>query len=432
MKHKLRKGLAVAVILLFIEVSVIPSTGAFVDTDIDYNNPPSAPIFLGPTRGVVGEHYRYTINSTDPDGDDVYYRVMWELNVLYEWIGPFPSGEEINIGHTWDERGTYYVLSQAKDVHNATSDFTVLEVIIGETIYVDDDNTEGPWNGTIEYPYQYIQDGINNAFRYNTVFVYNGTYYENVIVYKSINLIGENRETTIIEGNRSVYLSVDWVNISGFTIQCGIDLDSYGNNNTISGNTLGRIGLENSYNNIISNNIICNRSYWKSIDLSYSCNNIITDNKILDSVHGIGLSYSSNNIITGNNIISNAIGIDIHSSNNNIITGNNISKFIGITLAESNSNNITGNNIISNLMGIWLIFSIKNIIEKNNFIGNIRHAYFHLVRKFWIGNHWDSNYWNKWIGIGPKIIFGRLGLYEMIPWVNFDWHPAQEPYDMGV
>jgi len=71
MKHKLRKGLAVAVILLFISVSVIPSTGTFVDTDINCNNPPTAPIFLGPTRGVVGGYYRYTMNSTDPDGDDV-------------------------------------------------------------------------------------------------------------------------------------------------------------------------------------------------------------------------------------------------------------------------------------------------------------------------------------------------------------------------
>jgi len=105
-----KKGLVVAVILLFIGMSVVPSTGTCVDTDIDYNNPPTAPIFLGPTRGVVGEGCHYTINSTDPDGDDIYYIVLWEPGVIYEWFGPYPSGEEVNIGHTWDERGTYYVL----------------------------------------------------------------------------------------------------------------------------------------------------------------------------------------------------------------------------------------------------------------------------------------------------------------------------------
>jgi len=47
-----------------------------------------------------------------------------------------------------------------------------------------------------------------------------------------------------------------------------------------------------------------------------------------------------------------------------------------------------------------------------------------------IGNHWDSNYWDKWIGFGPKLIFGRIGLNGLIPWVNFDWHPAEEPYDI--
>ncbi len=299
----------------------------------------------------------------------------------------------------------------------------------GNTLYV---GGNGPGN------YTRIQDAIDNASDGDTVFVYDDSspYYENVVVNKSINLIGENRETTVIKGSnetqRSVYVSIDWVNISGFNSS----IDVHGSNNTISGNILGCIGLENSHNNIISNNIICNRSYYHSIGLSYSCNNIITDNKILDSVHGIDLSYSSNNIITGNNIISNIIaGIDLQSCNNNIITGNNIiSNAFGILLrakeTQSINNNITGNNIISNLVGIFLVFSTKNIIEKNNFIGNRRHASFNLVRYFRIGNHWDSNYWDNWIWIGPKIIFGRLGLYGMIPWVNFDRHPARVPYDI--
>ena len=77
--------------------------------------------------------------------------------------------------------------------------FTVETPPEGYTIYVDDDNTEGPWDGTQEHPYQHIQEGIDNASTGNTVFVYNGIYQENALLNKSINLIGEDKNNTIID-----------------------------------------------------------------------------------------------------------------------------------------------------------------------------------------------------------------------------------------
>jgi len=39
----------------------------------------------------------------------------------------------------------------------------------GDTIYVDDDNTEGPWDGSIDYPYQFIQDPISKILLSSTL-----------------------------------------------------------------------------------------------------------------------------------------------------------------------------------------------------------------------------------------------------------------------
>ncbi|MCK5112238.1 MAG: right-handed parallel beta-helix repeat-containing protein, partial [Thermoplasmatales archaeon] len=118
-------------------------------------------------------------------------------------------------------------------------------------------------NGTGNY--SSIQEAIENASDGDTVFVYNGTYFENLFVDKSINLIGESKNTTIIDGSDKetvVILSIYEGSLSDFTIQngdYGIVLISswkfYITNNLITGNRIG-IKLDDSVRNIISNNTI--------------------------------------------------------------------------------------------------------------------------------------------------------------------------------
>ena len=88
------------------------------------------------------------------------------------------------------------------------------------TIYVDDDNIEGPWDGTQEYPFRFIQDAIEASSDGDTAFVYSGTYCENIEVHTSIHLVGENWTTTIIDGSgkKNVLITANWVNITGFQI----------------------------------------------------------------------------------------------------------------------------------------------------------------------------------------------------------------------
>ena len=111
-------------------------------------------------------------------------------------------------------------------------------------------------------------------------------------VNKTIDLIGEDRNGTIIDGGVSgdvVYVTANWVNISSFTIQysgyiADFLLDSgiyvYSDYNTITGNIISNnnygIYLDSSSNNIITSNTISNNGF--GIVLDFSSNNLIYDN----------------------------------------------------------------------------------------------------------------------------------------------------------
>jgi len=261
----------------------------------------------------------------------------------------------------------------------------------------------------------------------------------------------------------SLYRSIENI-FSNNTIEnnlvWGVSLWFYSESNTFSSNTIsnsqGGIYVCNSNNNNIISNTISNNRNVDGIILWESNSNIIANNNISNNwFNGIDLSGSTNNNIIRNNISNNGDGIILELSNNNTIAYNNISynQDDGIYVYYYSSSNTIANNIMSNhqIDGIWLdgassnnniisnfisnnrdygIYisrdSRKNKIHQNNLVNNTINAYFTSLSYL---NHWVENYWDDWFGIGPKIIFGRV--FEFIIWVNFDWHPAKEPYDIG-
>jgi parallel beta-helix repeat protein len=199
-----------------------------------------------------------------------------------------------------------------------------------------------------------IQVAINRAYPGDTILVNSGTYRENILLNKTINLIGveSGGGAPIIDpannGNAMEILS-DGCRVEGFTFQ--------------------NIGLLNGI-------------------LVTSSENTIRRNSFLNTAKGIYLQSAMKNTIYGNNITnSSQFGISLESSNDNLIEENTAAKnSIGIDLDKySLSNQIFRNNFDNS----------QNVISKSatsvwsspdpftyTYLGNNKQSY--------MGNYWSD------------------------------------------
>jgi len=295
------------------------------------------------------------------------------------------------------------------------------------------------------------------------VFVYNGTYVENVVVDKSINLIGEDRNTTIIDGNvideSSIYINADGVNFSEFTVQNGDSyaIEVFGNNNSILGNIIinngGGIyiwggGWVTGYNITIIDNII-KGNYGGGICYNGSSNNNTLSQNIIDSnsYSGVVLTYMAHfNTITENIILNHSKSGIYIDSNHNIVAHNVISNNTCGIRVYNNSNVIFENLISFSEIGIkifrWQYKLTDNYIYHNNFIDNDQQAYDDGINTWDNGYPSGGNYWDDYtgndsngdgIGDTPYLIPGgnNEDRYPLMkPW-NFSNKPPYPPDIIG-
>jgi parallel beta-helix repeat protein len=259
--------------------------------------------------------------------------------------------------------------------------FLFVGVTIAPTIAQNTETSQSTSRGNLLYVggsgpgnFSTIQKAVDNASDGDTVFVLNNAspYYEHIHISTSLRLLGENKNTTVIDGGD--FGDVLTINKTGVTV---------------SGFTLRRNGwyddgfVVHASNVTIQNNKVV--SCGNGVK-AYEVNNItITGNEFIENYIGVSLYGASHDVIANNTLnASYIIGIDLsESKDSTIIDGNTIiantfiaeqSSYIGIRLWESSNTTIIRNTLVSLLdncyMGLQLWMSNDNIIDQNIFVKN--------------------------------------------------------------
>jgi parallel beta-helix repeat protein len=255
-------------------------------------------------------------------------------------------------------------------------------------------------SSTITVPDEYpsIQEAINAAHEGDTVYVKAGQYVESITVNKTVNLVGEDRATTIIDGNVApvvVLVQASCVNISGFTIQNGLNnilaiariagghvaggiglnasVGCTVRNNTIQGCAVGVAICTSSSNTTVSDNSIVRGNYsgmcaygvWIYSPLSPVGGNMISNNNMTFGT-GVWVVAGQNNVITGNRFDCRACSIQLGMSSlcgNNVVSENTATD--GDILVEASQNNVISDNTVAG--SLFLDECSNNTLRENSF-----------------------------------------------------------------
>lgn len=329
---------------------------------------------------------------------------------------------------------------------------------INET-WVDDDYNETTIGWGLSH-FKNIQDGINAVSDGGTVHVASGSYYESVVVNRTVFLVGEDKSHTIIDGNYTqdyvLSITANNVSIEGFAIQnCiylgrekgGIDINSWYNHISNMDFTQNWIDLTvlGGFNRISS--CIMKASFW-NIKIMAD-NNSVRENHFSNSYTAVSLTNANGNSIENNTIEDEYVGISLYGSTQNKIAANfefNCSQE-ALTFESYSTNNIVIQNTVSS--------SYQGVDEDTNSGGNTFYHNSFIHNTFQVslagaGNNWDNgypdggNYWEsnteKDEKRGPnQDEIGSDGIFDITYTIhtnNRDRYPLTKPYggsnDIGL
>ena len=249
------------------------------------------------------------------------------------------------------------------------------------TLYV---GGSGPGN------YSSIQVAINNAVDGDTIFIFDDSspYYENLVVDKTINIIGENRDTTVINGNNAgdviliinASVKINYVTVTnsgGGPLDAGIQIDNkkycrIKECKAVS-NSIG-IFLDNSDSSYIEQNIFSSNNLYGTYLLN-SDYVIVSDNICNNNNIGIFLSSSDEGLIRYNDCLNNIIaGINTSNGCDDFTLLSNVCKYsdYGISIDSCFEVIIENNECSDGDNGIFL-YNSYTVEAGNNTCNNVTH-----------------------------------------------------------
>jgi len=202
-----------------------------------------------------------------------------------------------------------------------------------------------------------IQDALNASSSGDTIFVYNGTYNEHIVINKSISLVGENKEITIIDGQgvgTVVRIYALHVLIANFTVRnagktWGPPPGSWSPDSCILVDSVSDVRVTNS---ILTDAAVC---VW----IAFSSSASVSDSSVFGGVFGGIIGYASSQVLILRNAIHDCgmmgIHLDSYSTTctieENIVTNN----LEGLELEQgSAANRVEGNIFLDNNASIVL------------------------------------------------------------------------------